>query len=158
MKCGVNSAGTRQGAALQDSPVSVHDAEFTMTRRVVFAPFALCGAVIAGLLFACRSSHPPQKTSQSHDAKAPPYSTLPPEEIGVKDYRGEGRVVRIEPDGEHITIAHRTIPGFMSAMTMTFRVRDKQMLAGLKPGDEVQFTLEVGATSAMLTAINRKKA
>ena len=128
-----------------------------MTRRVVFAPFALCGAMIAGLLFACRSSHSQQKTSQPHDAKAPPYATLPPEEIAVKGYRGEGRVVRIEPDGEHVTIAHRAIPGFMSAMTMSFRVRDKQMLVGLKPGDEIEFTLEVGATSAMLTAIGKKK-
>ncbi|MGO9273631.1 MAG: copper-binding protein [Terriglobia bacterium] len=75
----------------------------------------------------------------------------------MKSYRGEGRVVRIEPDGEHVTIAHRAIPGFMSAMTMSFRVRDQQMLAGLKPGDEVEFTLQVGAASAALTAISRKK-
>jgi len=122
-----------------------------------FAPFALSVAMIAGLLFACRPSHPPQDAAKGHDAKAPSYATLPPEETGVKSYRGEGRVVRIEPDGEHVTIAHQAIPGFMSAMTMSFRVRNKQMLAGLKPGDEVQFTLEVGAASAVLTAITRKK-
>ena len=127
-----------------------------------FTSFAVGLAILPGLLIACwscrRPSHSQQVSARSPDAKAPSYATLPPEEIGVRAYRGEGRVVRIEPDGEHVTIAHHAIPGFMSAMTMTFRVRDRQMLAGLKPGDEVQFTLEVGATSAMLTAINRKKA
>jgi Cu/Ag efflux protein CusF len=129
-----------------------------------FVPLAVRMAVLAGLVFfcwsysSCRRSSPPQPDStRAHDAKAPSYATLPPEEMGVKAYRGEGRVVRVEPDGEHVTIAHKAIPGFMSAMTMSFRVRDKQILANLKPGDEVQFTLEVGATSAMLTAISKKK-
>jgi len=119
--------------------------------------------MLAGLVFfcgscwSCRPSQPQPDAAKVLDAKAPSYATLPPDEVGVKAYRGEGRVVRIEPDGERVTIAHHAIPGFMSAMTMSFRVRDKQILTGLKPGDEVEFTLEVGATSAMLTAISRKK-
>ncbi len=124
-----------------------------MIRRV---SFAVSVAMFAGLLFACRPSRPQQDAARSHDAKAPSYATLPPGEVGVKAYRGEGRVVRIEPDGKHVTIAHQAIPGFMSAMTMTFQVRDQKMLAGLKPRDEVEFTLEVGATSAKLTAIRKK--
>jgi protein SCO1 len=125
-----------------------------MIRRI---SFALLTVMFAALLFACRPSHPPQDGAKAVNAQAPSYATLPPEALGVKAYRGEGRVVRIEPDGDHVTIAHHTIPGFMSAMTMSFRVRDKQMLAGLRPGDEVEFTLEVGATSAMLTAIRKKR-
>jgi Cu/Ag efflux protein CusF len=129
------------------------------------APLAFRVALLAGLVFSfwscssCRRpSHPRQDdAAKALEAKAPSYATLPPGELGVKAYRGEGRVVRFGPDGEHVTIAHHTIPGFMSAMTMSFRVRDKQMLAGLEPGDEIEFTLEVGATSAMLTAISRKK-
>jgi Cu/Ag efflux protein CusF len=117
---------------------------------------ALLIVMCAVLLFACRPSHTPQDAAKAHGAKAPSYATLPPEEMSVKAYRGDGRVVRIEPDGSHVTIAHHTVPGFMLAMTMSFRVRDKQMLAGLKPGDEVEFTLEVGATSAMLTAMRKK--
>jgi len=135
-----------------------------MIGRIRFVVFAVRLALLAGLIFSCwpcwscrRPSHPPQDATKAHDAKAPSYATLPPEEMGVKSYRGAGRVVRIESDGDHVTIAHHAIPGFMSAMTMSFRVRDQQMLAGLKQGDEVEFTLEVGATSAMLTAISRKK-
>jgi len=119
--------------------------------------FVVSVAMFAGLLVACRPSPPRQDdTTKAHDARAPSYATLSPGEVGVKAYRGEGRVVRIEPDGKHVTIAHQAIPGFMSAMTMTFQVRDQKMLAGLKPRDEVEFTLEVGATSAKLTAIRKK--
>jgi protein SCO1/2 len=40
-----------------------------------------------------------------------------------------------------ITIAHREIPGFMAAMTMSFVVVDSKEAASLKIGDEVHFQL-----------------
>src|SRR5271165_3102936 len=90
---------------------------FFMIGRV---SFVVSVAMFAGLLVACRPSPPRQDdTTKAHDARAPSYATLSPGEVGVKAYRGEGRVVRIEPDGKHVTIAHQAIPGFMSAMTMT---------------------------------------
>jgi protein SCO1/2 len=50
-------------------------------------------------------------------------------------------VIRAEPSGGRIVIAHREIPGFMAAMTMSFVVADPKEATSLKTGDEVKFRL-----------------
>jgi protein SCO1 len=49
----------------------------------------------------------------------------------------------VEPEREHVTIAHEAIPGFMDAMRMRFAYKDKNLLATLRPGDLVKGTLRV---------------
>lgn len=52
----------------------------------------------------------------------------------------EGDVRKIDPAAERITIRHGELRNLgMPPMTMTFGVKDKAMLKGVKVGDKVQF-------------------
>lgn len=58
-------------------------------------------------------------------------------------YALTGVVRRVDEKAGLVTIRHDAIPGFMEAMTMPFAIRDRSVLAELKPGDEVQGNLVV---------------
>lgn len=57
---------------------------------------------------------------------------------------GEGEVVATVPNASQIVVEHGEIKGFMEAMTMGYRIDPPSLLAGLKPGDQVRFTIDVG--------------
>jgi len=63
-----------------------------------------------------------------------------PEGTREDPYVGHGFIEEIR-DGE-ILIRHETIPGFMPAMTMAFRVSEDVDLAALGVGDEIMFSIE----------------
>jgi Cu/Ag efflux protein CusF len=56
---------------------------------------------------------------------------------------GEGEVVATVPNSSQIVVEHGEIKGFMEAMTMGYRVDPPSLLAGLKEGDKVRFTIDV---------------
>ena len=56
---------------------------------------------------------------------------------------GEGEVVATVPNASQIVVEHGEIKGFMDAMTMGYRVDPPSLLAGLKEGDKVRFTIDV---------------
>jgi len=56
---------------------------------------------------------------------------------------GEGEVVTTVPNASQIVLEHGEIKGFMEAMTMGYRVDPASLLAGLKSGDKVRFTIDV---------------
>jgi protein SCO1/2 len=58
-------------------------------------------------------------------------------------YQGRGVLQELKSDGHKAVIAHETIPGFMDAMTMEFKVEDAGLTKGLVRGDEVEFRLTV---------------
>ena len=52
----------------------------------------------------------------------------------------KGEVRNIDKAAGKITIKHGAMPKFdMPPMTMVYRVNDKAMLEGLKPGDKIKF-------------------
>ncbi len=57
---------------------------------------------------------------------------------------GEGSVVAVVPSSGQIVLEHGEIKGFMDAMTMGYRVETTSVLEGLKPGDQVRFTIDTG--------------
>ena len=57
---------------------------------------------------------------------------------------GEGEIVVTVPNASQIVVEHGEIKGFMAAMTMGYRIDPPSLLAGLKPGDQVRFTIDVG--------------
>jgi protein SCO1 len=61
----------------------------------------------------------------------------------LQTYAAHGIILKISADRHLVTIAHDAIPGYMPAMTMDFPVRDTNALAGLAPGDIVNFQLVV---------------
>jgi Cu(I)/Ag(I) efflux system periplasmic protein CusF len=56
---------------------------------------------------------------------------------------GEGEVIAAVPSASQIVLEHAEIKGFMEAMTMGYRVDPPSLLAGLKEGDKVRFTIDV---------------
>ena len=58
-------------------------------------------------------------------------------------YEVKGVIRELKPNGRTAVIAHEAIPDYMDAMTMDFDVKDKRELAGLKPGDAIEFRMVV---------------
>ncbi|MGE3737203.1 MAG: copper-binding protein [Blastocatellales bacterium] len=56
----------------------------------------------------------------------------------IKRYDLSGRVEFIDQKNSGITVAHEDIPGFMPAMTMLFKVKDKAALRRLAVGDQIK--------------------
>jgi Cu/Ag efflux protein CusF len=68
---------------------------------------------------------------------------------------GEGEIVAMVPNASQIVVDHGEIKGFMEAMTMGYRIESPSLLTGLKPGDQVRFTIDVQKRS--ITAIEKLK-
>ena len=73
----------------------------------------------------------------------------------AKVFSGEGVVEGIDKSGEMIQINHGDIKGYMPAMSMPYRVKDRSMLDLVKPGDKVTFTLEDTSKGAVLIEIKK---
>jgi Cu/Ag efflux protein CusF len=73
---------------------------------------------------------------------SPPGST-PTEGAASQRVVGEGEVVATVPNSSQIVVEHGEIKGFMEAMTMGYRVDPPSLLADLKEGDKVRFTIDV---------------
>lgn len=56
---------------------------------------------------------------------------------------GEGIIVAVVPSSGQIVLEHGAIKDFMDAMTMGYRVEATSLLEGLKPGDQVRFTIDI---------------
>jgi Cu/Ag efflux protein CusF len=66
---------------------------------------------------------------------------------------GSGTVSAVDAAKGEITLDHGPIEGLMGAMTMTFPVRDPQLLAGVVPGAKVEFDVVHEDGSYVVTAI-----
>jgi Cu/Ag efflux protein CusF len=66
-----------------------------------------------------------------------------------------GVVRAILPDLNVIVLTHEDIPGFMTPMTMGFRVHEPQLYRGLDIGESVRFTLRGVPPNVEITAIAR---
>jgi len=77
----------------------------------------------------------PQGGHESHHPAA--------ESNAQKTVVGEGKVIATVPGANQVVVEHGEIKGFMDAMTMGYRVEPSSLLEGLKPGDQVRFTIDV---------------
>jgi Cu/Ag efflux protein CusF len=62
---------------------------------------------------------------------------------GAQYYEMRGQVLAVDSSANRLTIAHEEIPHYMKAMTMTFRVKDANLLQGIEAGDSVRGVLVV---------------
>lgn len=70
-------------------------------------------------------------------------------------YVVRGVIRALPPGGRTALIQHEAIPGYMAAMTMPFPVRNPGELAGLTPGDQVTFRLQVTEDESWIDRVTR---
>jgi Cu/Ag efflux protein CusF len=75
--------------------------------------------------------------------------------VETTSYNGVGVVKATDMKRPSVEIDHEEIKGLMPAMTMEFYVKDRSLLAGIKPGDRIEFTIENGVGGEKITAIRR---
>jgi Cu/Ag efflux protein CusF len=73
-----------------------------------------------------------------------------------KGYDIKGTVVEIAADKQAVTLDHEDIPGFMSAMTMEFKVEEPAVVAGVSAGDKVGGQLEVRSGDYVITRLQKQ--
>ena len=71
----------------------------------------------------------------------------------AKRYPVTGMVLRVDQAGQTMVVSHERIPGYMDAMAMPFRVRDRAALENLRPGMRVQFELVVNRQESWVDRI-----
>ena len=55
-----------------------------------------------------------------------------------------GLVLRVDGGARTVTVSHEPIPGYMDAMVMPFTVSRAADLQDVRPGDRIQFRMNVG--------------
>lgn len=64
-------------------------------------------------------------------------------EVKATRYDLKGKVVSVDRTKGEVVVDHEEIPGYMAAMQMPFRLRDRDALAAVGAGDTIQATLVV---------------
>ncbi len=70
-----------------------------------------------------------------------------------KTFMVRGVVREVGADGKTVVLSHESIPGYMEAMTMPFKVKQAKELAGVRVGDTVSFHLRVTDTESWVEDI-----
>ncbi|MBI5473528.1 MAG: SCO family protein [Ignavibacteriae bacterium] len=65
----------------------------------------------------------------------------------------KGVIVEIDSTAGKLVVAHEEIPDYMMAMTMPFRIKEKNLFPGLNVGDSIAATLAVSRTESWLETI-----
>jgi protein SCO1 len=67
----------------------------------------------------------------------------------------KGVVTELKPESGMVVIHHEAVPGYMDAMTMPFRAKNRDEMAGLKAGEHISFRLQVTETESWIEHITR---
>jgi protein SCO1/2 len=94
--------------------------------------------VCLGMLTACG----PSRSANQAGAKG--------DDNGAKRYVLTGRVVSIDKSTQSMNVDGEAIPGFMSAMTMPYQVKDAGVLDKLSQGDQIKAEIVVANDGAYL--------
>jgi Cu/Ag efflux protein CusF len=63
---------------------------------------------------------------------------------GKKDFAFKGKVESVDDKAKTIRVNNESIPGWMTSMTMTYRVDKPDVLKGVKAGDNITATVYDG--------------
>jgi protein SCO1 len=86
---------------------------------------------------------------------AEPPLTANPTGANVRTFDAKGVVEELKPDERTVVIQHEAISNYMAAMTMPFKVKDKNELADVRVGDEILFQLHVSDTESWIGLITK---
>lgn len=121
--------------------------------------------ILSVLLAACQSRAPVNQTTKpspavavnigSNNAAATPAPTVA-DKTKIRNFRGTGKVTKINLELVSVELDHEEIKGLMPKMIMEFYVKEKSELERLKVGDAVDFVLEDNAGAERIIEIKRK--
>ena len=74
--------------------------------------------------------------SQPRQSNAPPPQAQPAQ-AQQKQYDLKGKVMGVDKANKQVSVAGEEIPGFMGAMTMSYPVKNAELLEKLAPGDQI---------------------
>jgi len=109
---------------------------FILLSRHHLACAAVFFCVVVSFQIGCRKS-----------ADNEPGVVLHPTSTPVDRYHLHGLVLATSTATGEITVQHGDIPGFMPAMTMTYKLKDPTEIQKLKPGDEISADVLVHSDS-----------
>lgn len=69
--------------------------------------------------------------------------------------QGQGKVISVVAEKQELVLEHGPIKGFMDEMTMGYKVSSPSLLKGLKPGDQVTFTID--PKKSVITKVTKLK-
>ena len=76
-------------------------------------------------------------------------------ETSVQIFLANGIVEEIKPGEMSVVIQHSAISNFMPAMTMPFKVKDRNEMTHLQAGDRISFQLHVSQTESWIARIEK---
>jgi protein SCO1/2 len=65
-------------------------------------------------------------------------------------FLARGVVEKVQPEDLEVVIKHEAVSNYMNAMTMPFKVKNQNELAGLRRGDQINFQLHVTADESLV--------
>jgi protein SCO1/2 len=77
------------------------------------------------------------------------------EATNARSFMAKGTVMELKPDGRTVVIQHEAISNYMAAMTMPFKAKAPEELAGLHRGDEISFQLLVTESESWVDGITK---
>jgi protein SCO1/2 len=77
------------------------------------------------------------------------------EATNARSFMAKGTVMELKPDGRTVVIRHEAISNYMAAMTMPFKAKAPEELAGLHRGDEISFRLQVAESESWVDGITK---
>ena len=77
------------------------------------------------------------------------------EATNARSFTAKGTVMELKPDGRTVVIQHEAISNYMAAMTMPFKAKASEELAGLHRGDEILFQLHVTESESWVDGITK---
>jgi len=125
-----------------------------MTWRTAILSAEMIGLCV--LLTACGSqpsqtnAKPPETNAQP--PAAPPAQSQPAAEQ-QKQYDLKGKVVGVDKVEKTVAVAGEDIPGFMGAMTMSYPVKNDQLLDNLRAGDQITAKIVASGSEFWLETI-----
>lgn len=74
---------------------------------------------------------------------------------GMRTFPLKGVVREVHPETQSLLVAHESVPGYMDAMTMPFRVKEANFPGDLQIGDQIVFQLHVTDQESWVEQISR---
>ena len=118
------------------------------------APVPIIAAAL--LLLACAVSCQQKQAGQGNSASATQNQAESAQQANVKYHHGVGVVKKITPQEPSVEIDHEEIKGYMAAMRMEYRVKDKSLLESIQPEDKVDFTVEEKQGVEVISEIKKR--